>query len=437
MLIEGNATGSGSFLNNGTLTVAGTTSFQRWVTSNWTTGFPTASTLWHYVSSPISGATIGTFVGSLLNKWNEPLEQWDTLTIPVSIPLVPGVGYSLAKHAPDGLVTFSGGTLNNNTSYSPIITINTLGSTHGWNLIGNPYSCAISWNALTKSNVFASVYTWNSASGNYVSYNGTAGALTNGILPATQSFFVQALSTTATITIPAASRQHSPTMLYKNTVETLLTMNVKGSNGYEDFAFIHFRPEATVGFDQEYDAYKLFGAETAPQLYSTIPSENLTINSLPGIASQPVIAMGLSVGISDTYTFTASDLETFATGSDIFLEDILLNKVQNLIINPVYIFTASPGDADHRFNIHFAPVGVSENSSTGIKVYSAERTVYVNIPSEMKGNIVVYNMLGIEITRSAIQAYALNKINLDVPTGFYLVKVDGDSSATTGKVFIR
>ena len=55
----------------------------------------------------------------------------------------------------------------------------------------------------------------------------------------------------------------------------------------------------------------------------------------------------------------------------------------------------------------------------------------------MKGNIVVYNMLGIEITSKAIQAYSVNKINLDVPTGFYLVKVDGNSNTTAGKVFIK
>ena len=205
----------------------------------------------------------------------------------------------------------------------------------------------------------------------------------------------------------------------------------------EDFAFIHFRPEATSGFDFEYDTYKLFGLQDAPQLYSITPSEILSINSLADVASRPTVAMGLKVGVNGTYTLTASDLGTFAAGSDIYLEDVLANKVQDLNSNPVYTFSATSGDLEHRFNIHFASVGVSENKPSGIKIYSNENTVFVNIPSDMKGNIVVYNMLGIEITRTTIQAYSLNKINLDVPTGFYLVKVDGDSNTNAGKVFIK
>ena len=437
-LIEGDATGTGSFLNQGTLTVTGSTSVQRWVTANWTAGAPDATTIWHYVSSPVTGATINTFLGSMLNQWNEVNTKWDSLVWPTTLPLVPGVGYGLAKHAPDGLVTFNGGTLNNNASYSPAITLTgAYGSATGWNLLGNPYPCAISWNALTKSNVFGSVYTWNESGHNYVFYNGTTGTLAGGIIPAEQAFFVQALTNAATISIPAAAREHSGTMLYKNTIENLLKLKVKGNSAAEDFAFIHFRPEATSGFDFEYDTYKLFGLQDAPQLYSITPSEILSINSLPDAGSRPTVALGMKVGVNGTYTISASDLGTFAAGTDVYLEDLLANNVQDLNSNPVYTFSAATGDPEHRFNIHFAPVGVSENKPSSIKIYSNENTVFVNIPSDMKGNIVVYNMLGIEITSKAIQAYSVNKINLDVPTGFYLVKVDGNSNTTAGKVFIK
>jgi hypothetical protein len=438
MLIESSSTATGSFLNNGTLSVAGTSSAQRWVTANWTSGFPNTLTKWHYVSSPVSGATIGTFLGSLLNHWNEPTELWVVDTLPLTNPLVPGTGYGLAKHAPDGIVTFTGGTFNNNASYSPAITRLSAGTFPGWNLIGNPYPCAISWNLLVKSNVFGTVYTWNGATGNYVNYNGTVGALTDGIIPAEQAFYVQALTNSATISIPAASRLHSGTALYKNTIENLLTMKVQGSDVYEDYAFIHFRSDATTGFDQDFDAYKLWGMDNAPQLYSITSTDMLTINSLPGIAAQPIIPLGVRVGLNGTYTFTASDLESFAPGTEIFLEDLLTNHVQNLATNPVYVFSASTGDVAHRFNVHFAPVGVSENRlSSGIQIYGADKTIFVNIPNDMRGNIIVYNLLGSEISRTAIQSNTLNKINLDVPSGFYLVRVDGNTSTTSGKVFIR
>lgn len=436
MLIESNAAGVGSFLNNGTLAVTGTTSAQRWVTANWSVGFPNAATIWHYVASPVSGATLGTFTGSLLNKWNEPLERWDTLTLPLSLPLVPGVGYGLAKHTPDGVVTFTGGVLNNDAFYAPAITY-TAGGNPGWNLLGNPYPCAISWDAITSSNVGGAVYTWNGATLNYVSYSGGIGGLTGGIIPAEQAFFVQATGASPTISMPASARQHSVAPIYKNTVENLLTLKVKGNEATEDYAFIHFRTDATTGFDAEFDAYKLFGMESAPQLYSITPSDILSINCLPDVSSQPVVAMGLKVGVNEIYTLTASDLESFTTGSGIFLEDVQTSYVQDLTVNPVYSFTAAPGDDVHRFNIHFSPVGVSEKRASDINIYSAGHTVYVNIPSDINGNIVIYNLLGSEITRKSIQSNSLNKINLDVPLGYYLVKVDGNSATAAGKVFIR
>jgi hypothetical protein len=87
--------------------------------------------------------------------------------------------------------------------------------------------------------------------------------------------------------------------------------------------------------------------------------------------------------------------------------------------------------------LHFSPVGMSDNKHSGLKIYSVEKTVYVNVTSEMKGNIIVYNLLGSEITRKPVQSNTLNKINLDVPTGFYLIKVEGDNSSSAEKVFIR
>jgi hypothetical protein len=55
----------------------------------------------------------------------------------------------------------------------------------------------------------------------------------------------------------------------------------------------------------------------------------------------------------------------------------------------------------------------------------------------MTGTITVYNLLGSEITRTSIQSQTLNKINVNVPSGYYLVKVNGSSANAAGKVFIR
>ena len=63
--------------------------------------------------------------------------------------------------------------------------------------------------------------------------------------------------------------------------------------------------------------------------------------------------------------------------------------------------------------------------------------VYVNITSTMSGNIVVYNLLGCEVARAAIAENSLNKLSLNVPQGYYFVKVNGNTVNGAGKVFIR
>jgi hypothetical protein len=91
-----------------------------------------------------------------------------------------------------------------------------------------------------------------------------------------------------------------------------------------------------------------------------------------------------------------------------------------------------------RFNLHFSPVGIPEIASGKINFYSKLKDVYVNIPTSMHGNIVIYNLLGSEVANQVIQGNTLNRISLNSsPTGYYIVKVIGDGGITAGKVFIQ
>ena len=260
----------------------------------------------------------------------------------------------------------------------------------------------------------------------------------DGIIPAEQGFFVKTTTNNLSLTLPANKRVHtSPEKYFKSSFSDLLSLKIAG-NGKEDEALIYFDADATEGFDPQFDGYKLYGADAAPQLFSILPNDNLTINTLPSVDSNPVVAVGLKVGVTETYTITASGMETFANGSDIYLVDLFLNKTQNLNNNPVYEFTASPGSDMHRFDVHFAPTtGIAQGTSNNIKIYAAEKSVYVNVPMALQGVIIVYDLLGKEVKRVPIEGNMLNKVNLNVQLGYYLVKVLGDNSTVSGKVFIR
>ena len=371
-----------------------------------------------------------------MNQWNEGNQRWDTLTYPY-ITMGVGTGYTVSPLNPGIIASFTG-VLNTGDKTIGGLTNSGTASFYGYNLVGNPYPSAIAWDpSITLAYVDPIAWVWDMTGKNYIAATQTIG----GVIGAEQGFFVHCNTTDnnlhpGIITIPNSVRMHSP-IFQKSTVNDLLTLKVEGNISW-DQAQVHINPMATNGYDSEFDAVKIMGSPDAPQLYSMIPSGKLSINSLPTLSDSPVIQFGFKAGEIGNYTITASNLESFSSSTEFYLEDLVANTVQDLKTNPVYTFEAEPGQQENRFTLHFAAVGIPDNNSgTSVKIYASNKTVYVNIPTDMKGSIIVYNMLGIEVSRTTIQSNSLNTINLDVPSGFYLVKADGNPISTAGKVFIR
>lgn len=135
-------------------------------------------------------------------------------------------------------------------------------------------------------------------------------------------------------------------------IDNLLKLTVSG-NGYSDQAIVVFFPDATTGFDSEYDAYKLMGIYEAPQLYSIIPCCFLTVNALPEITTNLKVQLGFQVGAETTYTLSATELFSFDPGVTIHLLDSKDNVLTDLTVDSSYSFTASPDDCYERFSLFF------------------------------------------------------------------------------------
>jgi len=420
----------GSFIDNTGATISATV--KRDMTGNWA-GEPTppsSSTIWHGVSAPVLNPSNSLFNGSLMNKWNEVTQNWDPLTLPYeNMPV--GKGYIVAPPSGGITATFTG-TLN--TGDKTISGLTRTGSTGwaGYNLIGNPFSSAIQWNtSILVTNVDNYAWLWNG--GAYISKDRTIG---DGVVPAEQGFFVHVSTGTGSVTIPNTNRLHSSQAYYKMEITDLLTLKIEG-NGYWDQTQIRILPQASETYNSEFDALKLMGSEVAPQLFSYKQDVNLSIISLPTLTVYPIVQIGLKPGAAGNFTITASDFESFGSGADFYLEDLLTAKSQDLKSNPVYEFNAVAGQPEHRFNLHFSTLGIGEKETGNIKIYSNENVVYINITSSMSGDIVVYNLLGCEVARTVIAGNSLNKISLNVPQGYYIVKVNGNTGNGVEKVFIR
>jgi hypothetical protein len=442
-ILDNGTDGSGSYVDFGTTSVAGTCSVERFMSGSWTSGTP-ANNMFHYISSPVTSGTIETFACDLLNKYNEPLQRWDSLVQPLTTALTTGTGYASALHDPGGIKTFAGGTLNTGDLNVSGLTYTSGGnaSSQGYNLLGNIYPSGLLWDGTwSRTNVDASAWVWDDIVGHYWVNNGGTGTGTfgaNGIIPSEQGFFVHVTAPgTGSVTIPNAKRQHSAQAYYKQGIPKLVNLKLEGNNGYDE-TVIYFNPVATAGYDHEFDAYKLFGGPAVTEIYTVIgDNTQASINVLPGYNHTTIVPVGIKTEAAGTYTITASGLESFPSGTSVFLEDLDTRQTVDLQANPVYSFNVSDPGTGHRFNLLFHPLGMPSVTLGNIKIYSYLKDVYVNIPASIHGNIIVYNLLGSEITRQAIRGNTLNKISLNSPTGYYIVKVIGDSGIKMGKVFIQ
>jgi hypothetical protein len=302
-----------------------------------------------------------------------------------------------------------------------------------WNLLGNPYTSAISWDiGGWHGNTQGSVYIWSQSSGNYLVWNGSTGGITGGLIPAQSGFFVKANGNNLPVTIPWIARVNSGFSLYKDAVPNTLHLGITGNN-YRDDTYIQYVPGATAGFDSQGDAYKLAGISAAPQFYSIIPGDHLSINALPSINANPDVTLGLKVGKDTTYTITADGMDSFDNGVQMRLEDLKLGISTDLRVNNTYTFIADTGDAENRFIMHFhAPNGVADQLLPNVLIYGDHGSVELNNAGNYQGAVYVYNTIGQLLADQAMQP-GIRKI-IQLPDGVYIVKVVIGKTTITRKV---
>ncbi|MBI9036529.1 MAG: T9SS type A sorting domain-containing protein [Bacteroidales bacterium] len=450
LVIYSDATGSGSLITDQAVSVT----CQRYIPQ-----FSKGTTGMHFLSSPVAAQNISTeffnvatpvptgvdffYFNEEHNYWiniknGTAYNQgatWEHFSNDANPSFTVGKGYLVGYNT--NVTKDFAGTLNTGNK-TPTITY-TSGEGDGWNLIGNPYPSAIDWDEETwsRTNVDGTVYVYDGTAGQYISWNGTTGGLDGGIIPAMQGFLVKANAASPSITIPTASRVHSSQAYYKSseTIKDLLVLNAAG-NDYEDNIYINFNENASIGFDNEFDAYKRFGTEEAPQFYSIIPDDILSINVLPYSDEEVLIPLGLEVGTEGEYVISVKE-NTFIETVQIYFEDLENGEKTELKTSTSYAFTSHPDDDPERFMLHFFGVSGIENS-----YQTNERQFYVynntiNIISEelQSGTIQVFDMLGQKVMEKEYSGHD-NSINLNLLPAIYIVRIISGENIVSGKIHI-
>ncbi len=433
LIIQSDASGNGSLIVDGL--VSGDATVQRYMPKFSAVG---SAGGWHEIGCPVADMVIEqtdwdpTTTGSNndLYYWNEVNNQWMNYRTEV-FSFSPAKGYLVANDV--DLTHCFTGTLNNTDITVSGLTY-TSGQGEGWNLIGNPFPCAIKWNdgnwTLTNlASGTAKVWDYTNNPGNYTD------VIPNDIIPSTNGFFVQVKSTggAGSVTIPLASRIYDATNNNKqalvDTSSKILRFRVTNDeNGYTDLTTLGFKNDATNKTDWNYDSHKLFGDPKAPQLWTVSNNEDFSTNFLPLPTGVEKIPLHFKAGVNTVYHLMVSGLDSFTDADKFYLEDLQTGETILLNDQPEYDFTGTPDDDVNRFVLHINGItGIHNTNSTKGQplIYILNHRVMVKNTANqtLQGIMDIFDLTGHRIAHFTLNTPSASAYHLQTLPGVYLIKI--------------
>jgi fibronectin-binding autotransporter adhesin len=391
---------------------------------------------------------------SFNDGWVEP---FSSITRPDTGIMQPMVGYS-ANFGSDSSIyetvsltgTVNNGNLSTNLAY------NTTGS-DGWNLVGNPYPSPIDWDALsgwTKTNIVDGFSIYN-ATGQYKGYYGCWSNATGmgthhatPIIPSMRGFFVRATSGGGALGFSNAVRTldlnpnpyFAKTPLKRDYKLLHLYAVESGLKRIPDDLIIYFDSSASNSAGIK----KIWNTDpNIPNFYSAVNSnENFAINEFSNDNdTNLVIPIGLFVGTDDSYKIYADEIMNFPSAIKIYLQDKSTGIIQDIRQNPEYSCNISSGDShDGRFYIIFSLKTLSNEPANNLNIFSAFMNgdeLNVNYYGIKPGIMNIYNMLGQIIFQNSNIKKGINKYNLNLSNGYYLIQVVSEEKISNKKIYIN
>lgn len=428
ILIRSSAAGTGSLIDLGSLSMNGQAVIERYLAGS-------SNGTYHYISSPVIGATAATFTGAYLYEYDEPNQEWDNLS--AEDPLAIAKGYNV-KVSSSGKYIYTGAGMHNGNCTFSGLTYNTGGPDDedyaGFHLSGNPYPSAIDWDhaGITSTNVDDAIYYWDGEDEVYKSYVNGAGTLgaTNEV-PAGQGFFIRVSGAgeTGEIQFSDAARIHSLQSFYKEQGDNLISLRLFG-DGHMDECIIRMLQDATLRYDGNFDAYKLMDV-TRPQIYSMSSDDRkLSINTMPETKTDAETGISLLLPNAGKYDISVSIPENYLSRYMVILEDMENNRTVRLAADNNLVVETRDKNTRRNYRVHFIPL---EKNTV---IYGVKDAVMIKSTTGISGTARVFNLSGQEIRSTELDQAWMKRIDLPGWKGILIVSIESDSGMITERVYL-
>ncbi len=447
LVLQSDAGGSASLIANGTVT--GKAMIERHMSGDGAT--------WHLTGVPVGGQNIQELIDNANNSfstngtqyglgvYNEATDNWITYTTSTygsAGNLTAGQGYETNIQS-TGTIEFAG-TLSTSQVNVPITH-----SGRGWNLLGNPYPCALyansaadasnnflTLNAIVIDDSYKALYFWNPTTSSYDIVNNASAAT---YIASGQAFFVKSKAWGGIARFTTAMRTHQTGAAFKSGTANP-NIILKAANGERakttEFRFVE---GTTLGLDPGYDAGLFNGKTDEFKLCSRLMQDNDIDFALQCFSTDDFENAVIPIELNSPSSTVEFSVETSNLPSNIkvYLEDKQDNSFNLLDGTQTYTAQVNIGENTGRFYIHTSEQALDQMTELTEGEYGIVpnfQSSSLTIKGVLSGEffVKVYDISGkLVFEKQSVS----NEIFLpDMATGIYVVNLIGEGVSYSQKV---
>lgn len=436
-------------------------------------------TLW---SSPVIGQNLKAFSsGTLSNRFylyntatntNGEYETVFPAQNEATYNFAPGSGY-LIRTSDSHTVYVEGnpGTAINaeftGVPYNQALNVTLSSANTGFNLVGNPYTSAISISQLFSQNsnaIDGTIWFWRKRNGTTGSGYATSTGMgvtslhpeatainTNGVIGTGQGFFVKVKTgaTQNTLNFSNTLRSANTGGSFFRSAEVVansqdverhrIWLNLSNGTEVVGQTLLGYMTGATSGVDYGIEGEYFNDSPVAFTSYVENQEFAIQGRSLPFVAGD-IVPMAFKTDVAGSYSIAIDHVDgLFAEDQNIYLKDNFTGQIHD-IKSSSYSFSSESGIFNNRFEVVYQSqlsVDVPQISTNSIVVYKQNGNLVVNAGNYVMSKIELYDVSGrLVYTKNNIDASATVIGNLSIANQVLVMRITTEENGTANKKIV-